>query len=482
MNPEAPFLFDHQTQRLYTYGHLATYAQHLQSYFHERGVRQLGLIARNDAQFTLATAACWILEVPIFPISPKTQKADLEKIMELLPKLSWVHWGTMNNPFFDDIDTIQLPELPNQTASADNFEISETPEHIFAWLMTSGTTANPKIVPLKRRQMISAARASASHCKPGEGDYWMQVLPMHHIGGLSIVYRSLLYGSALYLMPKFDAGEIAQLLDGAKKSIKIASLVPTMLHRMLQSSLEHLPGQFHHFLLGGGPVPAALAKEIQQGKWPVRASYGMTETSAQIASIDLNSFLEDPRVDTAIPSGRLFPPNEIEIRNKRGEPLPAMTSGTIWLKGPQVFDGYLNRSSDYQPFDDRGFFNTGDFGYLDAEDRLFVETRREDLILTGGENVVPETVEKALFQLEEIKDAAVLGLPDEEWGEVVTAALVLQKDQKPSLATIRSRLAGQLAPHQLPRKVVLVSEIPKTGSGKVRRNQLKKWLQNRNRI
>jgi O-succinylbenzoic acid--CoA ligase len=170
--------------------------------------------------------------------------------------------------------------------------------------------------------------------------------------------------------------------------------------------------------------------------------------------------------------GKPFPPNELQIRDNKGKVLGKNQSGMIWLKGPQVFDGYYDMDENSDVFDKNNWFKTGDYGHLNGFDQLFIESRREDLIITGGENVNPVEVEEAIQRLPLIKEAVVIGIPDEEWGQKVTAVITLLNGQTPDINEMKKMLSSELTDFKIPKELVVVDKLPKTVMGKVKRWEL----------
>ncbi|MDZ7714699.1 MAG: AMP-binding protein [Balneolaceae bacterium] len=345
------------------------------------------------------------------------------------------------------------------------------PEQIFGYFFTSGTTDKPKIVPLKRRQMYFAADASAENFKPRPNHFWLLCLPLNHIGGVSIILRSILYGSGIYRMKRFDKGMVTTFLS-ENNLFQAASLVPTMLKRLLENPVFQTHKNFKAILLGGGSIDSELLELSIQRGIPLVSSYGMTETCAQIAA---NPLLQPSGIYRPLKSvGDIFKPNKIEIRDEHNKKLSANNSGTIWIKGPQVFDGYLNPERPNLSFDEGGWFNTGDFGYFNANGHLFIQSRRTDLIITGGENVSPFEVESELEKIEPISEAAVLGLEDKEWGQQVVAVVVAKTKEKLKAEDIQNQLKSRITSYKVPKQIIQADTLPRTQSGKVKRTELVK--------
>ncbi len=431
--------------------------------------------AGSSDMLVFGIAACWMLGIPIIPLSPKLSQKELEHIIgELNPSL--IFCDTPNREQLTGESIVHMDEDFFLNAFTFNAKSLELPDYskikesaIFGYFTTSGTTGSPKIVPLKRRQVISAAKASAKNFQPEPNHFWLLCLPLNHIGGISIIYRSLIYGSAIYRMGKFNEEMVTEFLSENPR-FQAASLVPTMLSRLLKNPLFKTHHEFKAILLGGGPVTQQLLKQSVERGIPIVSSYGMTETCAQIVTNPMTapSGMYNPLQSV----GKPFPPNELQIRDEKGKVLGKNQSGFIWLKGPQVFDGYYDKDTSKAVFDNNKWFKTNDFGHLNGFGQLFVESRREDLIITGGENVNPQEVEQAIKEIPSIKEAVVIGIPDQEWGQKVTAVIPLVNGTKPSIEQLRKELKPKLADFKIPKELIVVDQIPRTVLGKVKRTEL----------
>jgi O-succinylbenzoic acid--CoA ligase len=435
----------------------------------------IAFLADSSDLLIFAIAASWKLGVPIIPLSTKLSQNELEDIIhELSPSLIFCDTNNRNRLTGDDI--IHMDE--NFFLNAFTFDIRELElpdpkkiqeSQIFGYFLTSGTTGKSKIVPLKRRQMIFAAKASAKNFQPEPNHFWLLCLPLNHIGGISIIFRSLLYGSAIYRMGRFNEEMVTEFLSENPK-FQAASLVPTMLSRLLKNPLFKTHKDFKAILLGGGPTTQQLLKRSVERGIPIVSSYGMTETCAQIVA---NPMTAPSGMYTPLKSvGKPFAPNELQIRDDNGKKLGKNQSGMIWLKGPQVFDGYYNQNDSDEIFDKNNWFRTGDFGHLNGFDQLFIESRREDLIISGGENINPIEVEEAILKLSPIKEAVVIGLPDEEWGQKVTAIVTLMNGKTPDITELKEQLSPNLTDFKIPKELIIVDTLPKTMMGKVKRWEL----------
>jgi o-succinylbenzoate---CoA ligase len=288
---------------------------------------------------------------------------------------------------------------------------------------TSGTTGEPRGAVLTHAALRASARASSEALGVDPStDRWLACLPLAHVGGLSVVTRALLTGTPLEVHDGFDAAAVA---DAARRGASLVSLVATALRRID-------PTPFRRILLGGGPAPADRPPNVV-------ATYGMTETGSGV-----------------VYDGR--PLRGVEVR---------VVDGEIGVRCPMLLRAYRDGTD---PRDADGWFATGDLGEIGVDGLLRVHGRRSELIITGGENVWPAVVERVLATVPGVDDVAVVGRPDPEWGQVVTALVVpADPTDPPSLERLRATAKEHLPAHAAPRALELVGSIPRTALGKVRR-------------
>jgi O-succinylbenzoic acid--CoA ligase len=299
-------------------------------------------------------------------------------------------------------------------------------------MATSGTTGEPKGVVLTYEAIAASARATSSRLGVDAGaDRWWACLPLAHIGGLSVVLRSMVEGVGCEVVEGFSAeGAAAALAHGAT----LTSLVPTALRRLEPS----VAAGFRRIVLGGQAPPEVLPANVV-------TTYGMTETGSGV-----------------VYDGRPLDGVEMRVSGAASE---------ISLRGAMLLRAYRDGSD---PKTGDGWLPTGDSGEIGRDGRLTVRGRIGDVVITGGENVWPAAVETVLERHSAVSEAAVAGRPDAEWGERVTAYLVLTRavDAAGLLAELRELVREELAPFMAPREIVIVSELPRTGLGKVRREVL----------
>jgi O-succinylbenzoic acid--CoA ligase len=342
-------------------------------------------------------------------------------------------------------------------------------EEICAIFFTSGTTGEPKPVPLTHDNFFYSAVGSALNLGITSRDNWLLCLPMDHMGGFSILMRSLIYGTAVTLLPSFSAESLVEGLTD--RHITHISLVPTMLARLLQHEFS-VPDSLRAILLGGGPADRDLVAEALQRNLPVLRTYGLTEACSQITTTPLDEI--DAKLGS---SGKPLVFSEVRIADEEGSEKPAGETGEIVIRGKTVTPGYPDDHA--HKFED-GWFRTGDSGYMDHEGFLFTLSRKDDVIISGGENILPEEVESALLNNSRIEDVCVFGVPDSEWGEKIVAAIVLPE----SAAEFHPENildAAQLARYKHPKDFIVLDAIPRTSLGKPKRSTLQKLYQKRSK-
>ncbi len=361
---------------------------------------------------------------------------------------------------------IATSATPPEPSSADpQPPVSPTPslmalEGDLALLFTSGTTGSPKAVRLSARAFLASATLSTDRLGNEPDDAWLACMPLFHVGGLSIVMRSAIAASTLVLHRRFDAKAVAAALRGAEATA--ISLVPTMLGRVMEH-LSECPPRLRFLLLGGGPVPDGLRRRALALGLPLSTTYGLSEACSQVAT----SAPGDPQ-----PGALPLAETQVVIRRDDGTPLPVGQPGEVCVRGPQLMEGYLDAPGANAVVLRKGWLHTGDIGSLDASGRLFIHDRRKDLIVTGGENVYPAEVEAALCEHTSVEDAAVLGVPDPEWGQRVEAQIVLCQDHALDPAALDQHLRERLAGYKLPRAYAERASLPRTASGKLHRHRL----------
>ncbi|MCA9894712.1 MAG: o-succinylbenzoate--CoA ligase [Anaerolineae bacterium] len=334
-----------------------------------------------------------------------------------------------------------------------------------AIIHTSGTSGTPKGAVLTYGNFYQSAMASAYRLGGLPEDRWLCVLPLYHVGGLSILVRSVLYGIAVDLMESFDVDAVNQKLT--EEPITLVSLVPTMLHRLLEARTQPWNEHLRLVLLGGAAPSVELLQRCHDEGIPIATTYGLTEATSQVATAGPELARRKPGT---VGKPLLF--TQVKVVTETGKQAKAGDYGEILVSGPTVMQGYFNNPDATGKTLKNGWLHTGDIGYVDDDGDLFLVQRRTDLIVTGGENVYPAEVEAVLRGHPAVKEAAVIGLDHPEWGQQVAAVLVINDNETVSEDELIKYCRERLAGYKIPRRFVKVGALPQTGSGKIQRGAL----------
>ena len=344
------------------------------------------------------------------------------------------------DPIFVVSDPADLPESEADLPLLGEQDLSA----VHCRILTSGTSGRPSPVGLTYGNHLWSAVGAAFNIGMEPSDRWLSCLPMHHVAGLSIVMRSVIYGTTAVVHDGFDTDRIAESLEG--DGVTLISLVATQLRRLLEAGVDLLP--LRAVLVGGGPVPHDVLEEAIGRGATVVQTYGMTETASQVTT--------------------LAPEDATRKLGSAGRPLLTthlrIEDGEILVQGPTVAPGCA---------DSRGWLHTGDLGHIDEEGFLYVTDRLGDVIVTGGENVMPAEVEEVLLRHPAVADAAAVGRSDAEWQEAVAAVVVLRDGAEASSEELRAHCSASLAGFKVPKRFEFAAELPRTTSGKLLRRALR---------
>jgi acyl-CoA synthetase (AMP-forming)/AMP-acid ligase II len=377
------------------------------------------------------------------------------------------------------VDREAFLNLPDALAE-DLPEPLEDPRAVAVQLFTSGTTGKPKAAILRHENLMSYIVGTVEFAAAEEDDAIVVTVPPYHIAGISSVLSSTYACRRMVQMDGFDAKAWLGACRGEK--VSNAFLVPTMLGRIIDHLAEsgepaNLPA-LRAIAYGGGKMPLSTIQKAM-GLLPhvdFTNAYGLTETSSTVAVLGPDDHRaaaasEDPLVRKRLSSvGRPTGAVEILIRDEDGKPLGANQPGLVFVRGGQVSGEYLSLGS---ALDADGWFSTRDRGYLDDEGYLFLEGRADDVIVRGGENISPGEIEDVLLGHPAVADAAVVAIPDEQWGEGVAAAVVLKDGAKASVEELQELVKQRLRSSRVPQRIVFRDALPYNELGKVLRRVIR---------
>lgn len=347
----------------------------------------------------------------------------------------------------------------------------ESADQIQGIFFTSGTTGKPKGVQLTVGNHYHSAQTVNHFLKDYlqvSSPHWLLTLPLYHVGGMGILWRVLVQGGAISLVPKFDGDTVIGYVRAG--NVNLISLVPTMLKRILAhelfldslSSWQNLKGIF----LGGARADRSLLEQCLDYQLPVFVTYGMTECASQVSILDIRKFPQ--KLDSV---GQVLDHILLAINN----PDPRTGVGEIAIQSASLTSGYYG--DDSLPLNQKGYYLTGDLGYIDRDQLsgsfLYLVDRRTDLIISGGENVYPKELEQILIKHPQIEDVVVIARADPEWGQV--PAVVYKGAQNLTLRDLQTFcLSANLSRYKLPKYLDWVEEMPLTNNAKIDRQLLRK--------
>jgi oxalate---CoA ligase len=421
----------------------------------------------------------------VAPLNPVSTEAEIERsLARLRPKIVVVpEQGTAVRAAASRLQIPIVTLRSDADAEAGVFTLASdrqrdaveaapsSPDDAALVLSTSGTTADPKLVPLSHRNVIAAAAATCTAHGLGDADHRLNVMPLSHVQGLvGAVAASLVAGAAVVCTPGFDAERTIDWLEEFEVTWFSAS--PTMHREILRVLRRRSPTAtaLRFVRAGSAALPPQLRAEMEDVYGvPVVESYGMTEAH-QIASTPLPPGHHKP--------GTVGPPtgSAVAIVDERGEPVPPETTGEILIQGPNVTAGYLDDPpANASAFVD-GWLRTGDLGWIDRDGYLTLTGRLKEIINRGGEKISPREIEEALLENRAVDEAVAFGIPHPVLQEDVAAVAVLAADRPATESDLRTFLARRLAPFKVPRRILLVDSIPKGPGGKVQRIKLPELL------
>ncbi len=463
----------------WSYAELAARVERLAGQLAALGIgpgARVATLLQNSAAAALLSHAVGRAGAVLVPLNTRLAAAALVwQLGDVQPVVLIVHEATAPLtaelrsalPALRIVDVAELHRLPPSPVPPSQSADPATPHTI---IYTSGTTGHPKGATLTVGNHWWSAIGSALNLGVHDSDRWLACLPLFHVGGLSILLRSVIYGTAAEVQPGFDASAVNRAIDDGAT---LVSVVATMLARMLEErGGRPYPSSLLAVLLGGGPAPVPLLTACAERGLPVVQSYGMTETASQAATLAPGDALR--KLGSA---GKALYGNEIRIGTFEAA-LPPGAEGEILIRGPIVTAGYHGRPAETAAALRGGWLRSGDIGRLDDEGYLYVLDRRDDLIVSGGENVYPAEVEQVLLAHPGVAEAGVIGIPDAEWGQRV-AAVVRLREGAPSVSTddlrahCRAALGGFRAPSEIR---VTADPLPRTAGGKLLRRVLReRW-------
>ncbi len=356
------------------------------------------------------------------------------------------------------------------------------PAHLY---YTSGTTGKPKGVILTHTNVVTHAQGTITELELTDADVWGHIAPLYHLADAWATFAITMVGGKHVLVPKFDRPRVLETIRTEK--ITMSNLIPTMLNQLVNEpgAADVKYPSLRYILSGGAPIaPELVRKVINTFGCEYVQTYGMTETSPYLTMSLLKEHLkrlpEEKQFRYQSRTGRKFITIELKVVNDDGQEVRPDNKevGEIWVCGPTVTPGYWHRPDETAAAFEDGWFKTGDLAVIDEEGYVNIVDRKKDMIVSGGECVYSTEIEHVLYEHPAILEAAVIGVPDENWGEAVKAVVV----QKPGVVVAEEELINfckeRITHYKAPSTVDFVDELPKTGTGKIFKKVLKDkyWL------
>jgi acyl-CoA synthetase (AMP-forming)/AMP-acid ligase II len=447
----------------------------------ERGAKALVYLDVNGPAFPVALFAAARAGVPLVPLNYRLGQLQLDALLARHPKaLGIAGSGALVHFERAGLDAMSTDEWLAQTA-VDRGEVSDPVEAGAAEdaaavvIYTSGTTSEPKGVLLRHENLVSYVLGSVEFASAGEEEAAVVSVPPYHVAAVANVITNLYAGRRTLVLESFTAGQWLRLVR--EEEVTSAMVIPTMLARIIDAAEDRSVPSLRSLSYGGAPMPAALIERALR-EWDrvdfVNA-YGLTETSSTVALLGPEDHRAardspDPAVRARLSSvGKPLPGIELEIRGPGGEVLGPGQPGRICVRGAQVSAEYAGLG---RAVDDLGFFDTRDDGYLDAAGYLFIIGRTDDTIIRGAENIAPAEIEDVLLRHPAVLDAVVFGVPDQEWGQRIEAAVVARPEVAVDPAELRDFMLRALRSSKTPERFWFLDALPRTETGKLLRRMV----------
>ncbi|MBU2261224.1 MAG: long-chain-fatty-acid--CoA ligase [Proteobacteria bacterium] len=371
-------------------------------------------------------------------------------------------------------------DLIAQQAGIDHIESPAQPEDVAQIYYTSGTTGRPKGVMLSHKNVYLHALGTVAELNLTDRDVWVHAAPLFHLADAWATWAITLVGGTHVLVREFNAQAVLRIFE--KEKATITNLIPTMLNMMVNHPEA---GRFDYsslraLLSGGAPIaPEVVRRIVETFKCDYIQTYGMTETSPYLTLSLLKGHLQslshEEQLRFKAKTGREFIAVELKVVNDRGEEVrqDEKEVGEIIVRGDTVTAGYWKLPEETAKSIRDGWLYTGDMAVIDGEGYVTIVDRKKDMILTGGENVYSTEVENVLYMHPAVLECAVVGIPDDKWGEAVKGIVVLKPDHKATEEELIGFCKERIARYKAPKSIDFISALPKTGSGKIEKKKLR---------
>ena len=439
----------------YTYNDIYRGVVHVARKLELLGASRIAILSDNSVTMAIYVLATMVVHKELLLLNVHLKPKEIKNQLAQLDVTTVLHSVERREQLPNSISTIvfeSLERILSDEEADDTFDWTFEDRDIAIIMNTSATTGQFKSVPLRWGQIRAHVQASKEVLGKTEQDNWLMILPLFHVSGLSILMRSLYNGTAVTILPKYDEAQVLKLIES--ENINMMSLVPTILTQLEPSIIHH---NLRVILLGGEFIPMALIDACEKKSLPIYKTYGMTETFSQSVTF---SVLDYPHKRDSV--GKPLPGMQVRIDKPDADGV-----GEIHLTGPMVMTGYIDK----EPID--GDLNTDDIGYVDEDGFVYILNRRKDLIISGGENIYPKELEDLVYTLPSVKECAVVPVPDPKWGQVPALFVAFHDGESMTADEIVSFMTKSLAKYKVPKYVKILPALPRNGTGKIVRNELR---------
>ena len=439
----------------YTYNDIYRGVVHVARKLEPLQASRIAILSDNSVTMAIYVLATMVVHKELLLLNVHLKPKEIKNQLAQLDVTTVLNSVERREQFPNSISTIvfeSLERILSDEEADDTFDWTFEDRDIAIIMNTSATTGQFKSVPLRWGQIRAHVQASKEVLCKTEQDNWLMILPLFHVSGLSILLRSLYNGTAVTILPKYDEAQVLKLIES--ENINMMSLVPTILTQLEPSITHH---KLRVILLGGEFIPMALIDACEKKSLPIYKTYGMTETFSQSVTF---SVLDYPHKRDSV--GKPLPGMQVRIDKPDVDGV-----GEIHLTGPMVMTGYIDK----EPIDSD--LNTDDIGYVDEDGFVYILNRRKDLIISGGENIYPKELEDLVYTLPSVKECAVVPVPDPKWGQVPALFVAFHDGESMTADEIVSFMTKSLAKYKVPKYVKILSALPRNGTGKIVRNELR---------
>lgn len=429
--------------------------------FRNLGIGPADVVAvklHNRAEFVLVLFAAWRLGAAVTPINPTLTDAEVNR--QLADSSAALLVLDDNASPAAEVMTLTIADLATESAGPTE-PAHNDPSALALLIYTSGTTGTPKGVMLDHANLDAMADMGRQALQIEPADRCLLILPLFHVNGIVVsVVTPLLAGASVVIADRFDPSTFFDVIERERPSY--FSAVPTIYTMLAALPDDIVPdtSSVRFAICGAAPASAELLDRFENRYgFPLIEGYGLSEGTC---ASTINP-LKAPRAGTV---GKPFPGQRIRIVDTLGVEVPTGSDGEVLIAGPNIMRGYLGRPEDTARTIVDGWLHTGDIGHLDEDGYLSLAGRSKDMIIRGGENIYPREIEDVLSAHPEVLEAAVIGVPDEKWGEIVIAYVAMRPGAVIDPDTLKIRCARSLAAYKRPTAILRIDEIPKNPVGK----------------